>query len=905
MDARKRAPGRALCPQCGQKYSVPEEDLKRHPGLRFRANCRQCNTPFSVRWQDDGLITDIEELIGGAGERDVLPQGTRVGKYEIEQLLASGGSSTVYRAFEMGANRAVALKVLHRAPDGDYGVRFRREVEVQGNLKHPNLMPIFDQGVIDQKPYYTMELLHKPTTMETVVALFRGGRLAYNPALRQLDSLESLLRQVILPVVRAVDFSNSNGVIHRDLKPGNVIVDARTLHVYVIDFGICHLTKKAGGHRLILRGAKEQPDAEPESRKTRAMGTVRFMPPEQARGEFSDQGDIWQLGALVHYLLAGDSPIAPAIDLNRVGLEQRIANLRKIARSSREAGDDEEAGIYERRIEELKSGSMRNPKDVLRDAQNARYRPLPAGTDPALAAIVTHAMHPDPRHRYKSAAAFGDDIRRFLEGAPVRAYVAALSGGKGSLYKARLLIARNRSLVLAVAAALLLALGLGVFFMLKAAADRRSQVERWMTEAREASDPAVGENRLTSVLALQPDHKQARDLLSVTRLFIPLKEKFDNARKVRRKVADLRANKQYDAASELAEDTAAVLEGSVLPDLRRLPEPYPGRDLIPAVEELANYLRGRRMLALLDVPDGVEVSLVLPRSRSDTTLQWDRPREWGRAPLAAAEHPLESGSYVVVFSRGKEQAVYTPIRISHLTPRHVRLKCPIDPARVPPGMIYVGAVKSMVFGDLRFTEETKRIGIKPFFLDRREVTNEQYARYIAALPTDRRRASVPRRLLPGPAEKTDPLWSEKDGAWTYPDKTALHPVNSISYLDAAGYARWAGKRLPRPEEWELAARGIDGRDYPFGLHLDRAACNAQTGQVAGVMDFPRDRSPYGAFSMGGNVAEWTSDTTGETTLVKGGSFDLPRYRVIVTSFGRRRADRPFRDVGIRCAKDVE
>jgi len=905
MDAGKRAPGRAFCPKCGQKYAVPEEELKRHPGLRFRANCRQCSTPFSVRWQDDGLITDIEELVGGSGGRDVLPKGTRVGKYEIEQMLASGGSSTVYRAFEMGANRAVALKVLHRAPDSDYGVRFRREVEVQGNLKHPNLMPIFDQGVIDKKPYYTMELLHKPTTLETIVALFRGGRLAYNPSLRQFDNLESLLRQVILPVVRAVDFSNSNGVIHRDLKPSNVIVDARTLHVYVIDFGICHLTKKAGGHRLVLRGAEERPDDKPDDKKVRAMGTVRFMPPEQARGEVAEQGDIWQLGALVHYLLAGDSPIAPAIDLNRVGLEKRIANLRKIAESSREAGDDEEARGYEHRIEDLKSGSMRTPKDVLKDAQNARYRPVPPGTDPALAAIVTHAMHPDPRHRYKSAAAFGDDIRRFLEGAPVRAYVAALSAGKGSLYKARLLFTRNRTLVLAVAAALLLAVGIGVFMMLKSAADRRDRIDAWMTEARDSTDPSIGEDRLTRILALQPDHRQAQDLLSVTRRFIPLKEKFESAQEVRRKVGSLRANKQYDAAVELAEDTAAVLEGSVLPDLRRLPQEYPGRNLIPAARELANYLRGRRILTLTGIPGGVKVSLVPPRSRSNTTLQWDRARDWGTAPLASADRPLESGSYVLVFSRSDEQAVYAPFRISHNTARRVQLQCPLDPARVPPGMIYVGAVKGMTFGDLRFTEETRRIDVNAFFLDRREVTNEQYARYVAALPPDRRRGSVPRRLLPGLAEETDPLWSESEGSWTCPEGTRLHPVRSISYLDAAGYARWAGKRLARPEEWELAARGIDGRDYPFGVHLDRAACNAQTGQVASVMDFPRDRSPYGAFGMGGNVAEWTSATAGETTLVKGGSFDLPRYRVIVTSFGRRSADRPFADVGIRCAKDVE
>ena len=325
MDAAKRTPGRAFCPNCGQKYAVPEEELKRHPGLRFLATCPRCDTPFSVRWTDQGMITDTDELeqADDIGEgRNVLPKGSRVGKYEVEGMISSGGSSSIYRAFEMGANRTVALKVLHQAADSEYGVRFRREVEVQGNLKHPNIMPIFDQGAIDGKPYYTMELLHKPTSFETIVGLFRSGRLAYNPALRTLDSMEALLRQVLLPVTRAIDFANSNGIIHRDLKPGNVILDGRTLHVYVIDFGICHVSKRTG-QRLVLRA---QDAAAPEDKKRLTMGTVRFMPPEQARGDFSEQGDVWALGALLYYMLVGDSPIAPAIDLRRVGIDKRISN---------------------------------------------------------------------------------------------------------------------------------------------------------------------------------------------------------------------------------------------------------------------------------------------------------------------------------------------------------------------------------------------------------------------------------------------------------------------------------------------------------------------------------------------------------------------------------------------------
>jgi formylglycine-generating enzyme required for sulfatase activity len=215
-------------------------------------------------------------------------------------------------------------------------------------------------------------------------------------------------------------------------------------------------------------------------------------------------------------------------------------------------------------------------------------------------------------------------------------------------------------------------------------------------------------------------------------------------------------------------------------------------------------------------------------------------------------------------------------------------------------MVFVAGATAMDYGDPRFSEAVERVDVAPFFLDACEVTNEQYKRYLDALDPGLRRRAVPRRLLRS-TEQTAPLWTEQtDGTWIYPEGAGSYPVTGISLVDAEAFARWTGKRLPTPAEWERAARGIDRRDYPFGMELDPKACNAHTGSVAAVGGFPRDRSPFGAFDLGGNVAEWTDAGAGQLATTKGGSFDLPRYRAMAASFGRERADQPFRDVGFRC-----
>jgi len=901
---RRRASGRAFCPGCGQKYAVPEDELRRRPGVRFRAVCRSCDTAFSVRWSGDQLVTEAEEVLADSNgdERDVLPKGARIGKYEIEEMLATGGSSTVYRAFEAGANRTVALKVLHREGDVDYGIRFRREVEVQGNLKHQNVMPIFDQGTVDGKPFYTMELLHKPTTLETIVQLWRNGRLGYNPSLRTLNSLEALLRRVFLPIARAIDFANSHGVIHRDLKPGNVLIDARTLRVFIIDFGICH-TYRSAGRRLVLRG--DEPGSDEEKRRM-TMGTVRFMPPEQARGDVSPQGDVWALGALLHFFFAGEAPIASAIDLKRVPLDKRLANLEKLAASSRQHGDEEEARFYEARMVELQQGTQRTLRDVVKDAQEGNYLPLPPDVPPPLAAVVHRAMQKHPRDRYPSAEEMAQEIDRWLEGRPVRAYAHSLPAPAATFYQLRLLARRNRPAVIAAIAVVVIAIGFGGWEIWRKGAEQRERIEAMLLQARQAKDPATQVEKLEALLEVQPDNAEAHRLIARAREYANALERLRQAREVRARVESLVKSGQDAAARQIAEDMAAVLEGTLLPDLRALPPEHPAAKLEREVNDIASYLRGRGLVTVTGVPSGIEIAIIGQRSPETVEAAWDAPDVWGVTPLLITSKSLKAGSYILRMRRPTATGgLFLPFRVPPFSRAAIEITCPLNPAQLPEGMVYVGGAENMVLGDPLFQEHIERVSIAPFFIDRTEVTNSQYARYLAALPSGNRARAVPRRLLPGPGDRTAPLWiGSDDGRWEYPAGTGDEPVTGITLADAREFAAWAGKRLPTPQEWELAARGLDARAFPFGNELDPAACNTATSAIADVASFPRDRSPWGAFDMAGNVAEWVESGTGPLADVKGGSFEQPRYRAMAASVERRRSTQPYTDVGFRCARDV-
>jgi serine/threonine protein kinase/formylglycine-generating enzyme required for sulfatase activity len=188
------------------------------------------------------------------------------------------------------------------------------------------------------------------------------------------------------------------------------------------------------------------------------------------------------------------------------------------------------------------------------------------------------------------------------------------------------------------------------------------------------------------------------------------------------------------------------------------------------------------------------------------------------------------------------------------------------------------------------TEKSERVA--PFYIDRTEVTNAQYRAF----------AQATNRAMP-PAPEWDRRYFDKDE----------YPVVNVTWQDAAAYAAWAGKRLPTQAEWEKAARGYDGRTYPWGNWTQATAANL-TGTddghrfTAPVGAFPYDESPFGAIDMAGNVSEWVNAEVSGAKMVRGGNY-LSEVEQVPASFaapGPTAIDpKKTSPVGFRCAADVE
>jgi Tol biopolymer transport system component len=211
-----------------------------------------------------------------------LPQGSRIGPYEIVSSLGAGGMGEVYRARDTRLNRDVAVKVLPAAVanDPDRRARFEREAQAVAALSHPNILAIFDAGVSDGTAYAVTELLDGATLRESLRTPL--------PVRKAID--------IAIQIARGLAAAHDKGIVHRDLKPENVFLlgDGQ---VKILDFGLAKTTTETRG-----------PDSETVAGTDpgTVLGTVGYMAPEQVRAQPVDgRSDLFSLGAILYEMLSG------------------------------------------------------------------------------------------------------------------------------------------------------------------------------------------------------------------------------------------------------------------------------------------------------------------------------------------------------------------------------------------------------------------------------------------------------------------------------------------------------------------------------------------------------------------------------------------------------------------------
>jgi len=309
----------------------------------------------------------------------------RFGQYELLAEIARGGQGVVYRARHRSLNRLVALKMLILGPwaTETHLKRFKTEAEAAANLDHPQIVPIYEVGQVEGQHYFTMKLVEGPSLKQLVM----DGSLASRRA-----------AELLAGAARAIHHAHERGILHRDLKPGNILLDEQG-QPQVTDFGLAKLV-------------------EDESTITNTMdvlGTPSYLSPEQATGQaksLTKACDIYGLGAVLYELLTGNPPFAGGTTMETLRL------------------------VIEK---EPRRPSLWNRK-----------------LDRELETICLKCLQKDPRLRYESAAALAEDLERWLRHEPILARPCGLFTRARKLVRRHPLAAACIPMTTALGAALVL-----------------------------------------------------------------------------------------------------------------------------------------------------------------------------------------------------------------------------------------------------------------------------------------------------------------------------------------------------------------------------------------------------------------------------------------------------------------
>ena len=336
-----------LCPKCG--WEIPADAPE--------GGCPGCLLESGLRLLDEEAVAGAENpRQAGTQARAVIRSERLVkmlgelGDYELLEEVGRGGQGVVFRARQKSLNRAVALKIISLGQWASevHLKRFRREAEAAASLDHPGVVPIYDVGERDGSCYFSMKFVE-------------GGQL--DEVVRRTPMPIRQAVELIAKVARTVHYAHEHGILHRDIKPGNILLDGAG-EPHLTDFGLARLL-----------------DAQSSVTRTiDVLGTPSYMAPEQAAGEItklSKATDVYGLGAVLYQLLTGQPPFA--------------------------------------------GGTTYETIRLLRDTEPRPPHVLKPKIDRELSTICLKCLEKDPKRRYSSALALAEDLEHWLKHEPIQA----------------------------------------------------------------------------------------------------------------------------------------------------------------------------------------------------------------------------------------------------------------------------------------------------------------------------------------------------------------------------------------------------------------------------------------------------------------------------------------------------
>ena len=728
-----------------------------------------------------------------ATEADPLPD---LGDLEVRRELGRGGMGRVLEVRDPQLRRVVAAKVLKDPQELDEVrlARFVAEAQVTSQLEHPGIVPVHEMGFApDGRLFFTMKKVAGASLRQVIVALRKGER-----GTRDRWSRHRLLTTFV-QICNAMAYAHSRGVLHRDLKPDNIMVGAFG-EVLVMDWGVARLigdaterTRDEGIDRVAVQ----------QTMDGTTIGTPGYMSPEQSMGllhELDPRSDVWSLGAILYEMLTWRPAYTGATMLARI-----YASI---------------------------SGPPTDPRE------RAPHLCIPD----EIAEVCLRALATERERRFAGAQALADAVEDHLEGSKRRERAAVHLKVARQAWHSFEDLAAERRLLSARAEELGRTLPSWAPRVEKTELlDARKRLVAIGVERASAFAELVG--RAEQALSQDPGNPAARQLLA----------------------------QGYFARLEEAE-----AEGD-LEDLRYFEERVRTWD----DGLLADLLAGDGTVTLTTDPPGAEV--LCRRYRTDELI-WttEPPTRLGTTPLEGVALPM--GSYLLTLRRKGFADVRYPVHISRSEDWRggppVRL---LKRAEIGKGFVYVPGGPFARGGDPEAQEGLPpgRPRVEGFIASVFPVSTGDYCAFINALHAqdpDAAWARVPRQES-GLKETGSQYWERPvpGGDYRVPEVdrdgdpwSDRWPVFGVSWEDAVAYAAWLSElrgvalSLPTEARWEKAARGVDGRHFPWGNDFDPTLCKMVHSRQAranpeAIGAFPTDVSPYGCRDLGGSMRDWCGD----------------------------------------------